>query len=169
MLESILPAGALRQIFSSHALIGEAMYNTDPVISPRALQIQQQTAEVLSLFGEGLSGPNCNESDEGYARRCLAAVQRHSPRYRYSNFDSQPLAILDSTTAPMVRADVKAEFEKPSGPLRPRVELDPTGRKITRFYGDACECWGPFLPPPRYAKFDTAMWTGAAASRFVRA
>jgi hypothetical protein len=122
----------------------------DPTISARAMEIQRETAEVLGWFGEGCAGQTLNESDESFQRRTLAALQRHSPNFQFSNFDNQSAAYLPDSRK-LVIADVRADFERPVGKLRPRVETDGANRKIKKWFGNPLEWMSEFSDPPRYA------------------
>jgi hypothetical protein len=142
----------------------------DATISKRSTELHRQINEVLlGRFGESFQPPTTNEGDESYLRRGIASLQRHSPNNQFSNYDTTPVAILDSTVMPMLIADIRADFEKPTGRLRSYVEIDHAGRKVTRWFGDPHETWAMWSTPPRFARIMEELGKGMyAGGRLAR-
>jgi hypothetical protein len=136
----------------------------DSTVSAKAIQVQRDAAEVAALFGEGVGAPLPNEGDEAYTRRVLAGMQRHSPKFQYSNFDSQSSSYL-ADTFEMVRSDAIENFKRPEGQLRSAVSTDGANRRITRWFGDPHEAWQKFCPPPQYARIREELGKGGHAPR----
>lgn len=100
--------------------------------------LQARADSIERKFGASGPAPKPGERPASYRRRVLQRLARHSPTFRDFDAAHADPAMLDVAEREIFKA---AEQATPSatelrGRLVPHVEEDPSGRKITKFYGD---------------------------------
>ena len=113
---------------------------------------QSRADSISRQFGGAASPPLAGERLLAYRKRLLAKFQKYSPAWRgvdLSRFSDDGLAVAES----QIYADAEREATHPThlrpGELVERVEIDDSGRRIRRFYGDPAGCWDVFKMPSR--------------------
>jgi hypothetical protein len=110
------------------------------------VEAQARADRVLRQFGDSAERWQDGESIADYRRRLLEPLKQHSPAWRKVDVPRQEdvLAVAEK----QILADAAREAVAPTnlkpGQLVERVTTDPTGRKISRFYGDPEAVWGMF-------------------------
>lgn len=107
---------------------------------------------VLGLWGERATDPVPWERVEEYRRRCLAHVQKHSPKWREKDFSRasfDALTVAEDLTYADARAAAFDPATVPPGTLRAVRERDEAGRLVTRWVGDNSAWMSVFAAPGR--------------------
>lgn len=119
--------------------------------------IRTRADAVLGLWGERATDPVPWERIEEYRRRCLAAVQKHSPAWKDKDFSRTYFDALD-VAEDVVFADARAAAFDPAtvppGQLRAVRERDEAGRLVTRWVGDNGAWMSIFAAPGRRGRIN---------------
>jgi hypothetical protein len=121
---------------------------------------QIKAERVAQAFGDSAGAPRWMNGEQlgDYRLRLLSPYKRHSQAWA-----AVPVEALDGVldvAETQIYADALVAASSPSvigaGQLREVIEVDRTGRRITKFAGDPEACWGPFKQAPlRVTGFDT--------------
>ena len=111
---------------------------------------QAKANTVAQAYGDAAPGPLPGESEMDYRVRLATPYKKHSNAYKDS--DLSKIRDMSAFTAveDAIYNDAAKAMTKNEGPLRAVITSDASGRKITRYYGDADSCWSQFNPGPRY-------------------
>ena len=121
--------------------------------------IHDKADHVARCFGDSAPRWNPGESQTDYRKRLVNDFKKFSPRWSKVDFLAQRgsphiLNRLLEKAEVEVFADAvaasRASF-KP-GVLKEVTEVDPSGRRISRFVGDPSVTWEPFKMPPLLAR-----------------
>jgi hypothetical protein len=155
--------------FDSEPLAVPTLHGAE--ISGRAHELHARAGELFNLYGQAADAPRANESDIGYTRRILKSASRYSAQWSGVDFDKLPTSALPVAVKQVIDGGLET-FKRSGpgcGPLRETVEVDRTGRKVSRFFGDPQHCWAAFKQIPRYVTgWNTALGKGANAPGAVR-
>jgi hypothetical protein len=127
---------------------------------------QARADACFKLQGLQAPPPVPHETLGDYRRRLVSNMQHYLPDdspWKKARVESQPDGNLPVYERHIFDTAV-AEFTKPAGPMRKVTSLnDENGQRITRFYGDPENCWGPFKAQARLVRFDPGLGRGANA------
>lgn len=86
-----------------------------------------------------------------YRKRLLQPLQQHSPDWKGAELpsDERVLNIAQKQILEAARHEAVAPRNIPAGTLVERIVTDPTGRRISKFFGDPAVTWAPFSIPPK--------------------
>ncbi len=116
------------------------------------LKHQVRADRVAKQFGDATPPPLAGEGLPQYRRRLLEPLQKHSAAWKGVSLHRADESLL-RVAETQILADAQREATAPTnlrpGQLVERIEIDETGRKIRKFYGDPEACWGPFKQPVR--------------------
>jgi hypothetical protein len=115
--------------------------------------VQMKADPVYQAFGDG-SAPRfvSGESLTDYQRRLLTKYKGHSKHWKdvdLAKADSAVLGVAEAQIYADAMLAAAAPSSVPVGTLREIVDTDRTGRRISKFIGDAEACWSPFKQPLR--------------------
>lgn len=117
-------------------------------------QAQARADAAVRSLGDEAGAPRWLDGERlcDYRRRLLEPLKQHSPAWR--SVENIPASEdLLRLAEGQIYADAAQEARHPShvppGTLLERIEIDRTGRKITRFHGDPEVALAPFKFPPR--------------------
>jgi hypothetical protein len=153
-----------RDILSDPRYIAGAMSEAETCAA--ATEFQERADSALQLFGQRAPGIQAGETLAAYRRRLLKNLQpKCEPPFREVNLYAVADSQLQHFEARMIDGTI-VEFKKPIGPLREAIEIDRSGRRISKFYGDPENVWGRFAGPVRryISAWDTDQFRGANAA-----
>lgn len=110
---------------------------------------------LAQAFGDSAAPPYLlsGETLLGFRARLASKFKHHSPMYKDSNLFS----IGDKTAMEFVTRSIYDSAEKaahaPTGPLRSVTSFE-NGHRVTRFYGNPAECWGPFMGAVKFGRIN---------------
>jgi hypothetical protein len=158
-----------RDILSDPRYIAGAMSEAETCAA--AAEFQERADSALQLFGQRAPGIQAGETLAAYRRRLLKNLQpKCEPPFREVNLCAVADSQLQHFEARMIDGTI-VEFKKPIGPLREAIEIDRSGRRISKFYGDNEYVWGPFKGPTQrfISAWDTDAYKGINAAGAVKA
>jgi hypothetical protein len=115
--------------------------------------VQSRAETVLQALGDSAPPPAIvqGESLQSYRRRLADRLRVHSPRWgghvALDHFSGAALDEVENQIYADALAASRDPARVPAGTLRESIEVDRTGRRITRFVGDPENCWGAFKMP----------------------
>ncbi|MHB8816950.1 MAG: NUDIX domain-containing protein [Steroidobacteraceae bacterium] len=117
----------------------------------RFVSAQQRADRVAQAFGDSARRWLSGERLASYRRALAQPYQKYSPAWKDIDLSSLPDNALEIAET-QIYADAWGSATKPSvlnavEGLREITEEDRTGRKISKFYGDAEAVWGAFKRP----------------------
>ena len=115
--------------------------------SERKAFAHAKAEKICRSFGTAAPDPAPSESSLQYRKRVAQLFQKFSPEWK--GVDVRPLdRNAFERIEERILADATQEAREPTnvpaGQIVERVLTDPTGRRITKFFGDTRAVWGPF-------------------------
>jgi len=111
-------------------------------------EAQARADATAQTFGQRAPAPLTGESLADYRVRLLAPYQAHSSNWKTSNLrvvarDAHALAAVEAA----IHQDARqaATRNGPDIPLHAVTTTEPSGHRVTSWYGDAAEAWRPFM------------------------
>jgi hypothetical protein len=115
---------------------------------------QSSAERVHQAFGDSAGAPRWlnGEAPDEYRRRLLGKWKSHSKTWKDVDLNTLAGPALDIAERQIYAdsiADAANPGSVPENTLVEVIEVDRTGRKISRFRGDPEACWGRFKAPQR--------------------
>ena len=108
---------------------------------------QHRVDSVAPLVGMGIAPPRLGESSHAYRLRAASALANFSPELKGSRFDSVDPAALGALEEKIFAdcATTARGGQASPGKLTEVKERDPSGRLITKYFGDPMVWMAPFM------------------------
>jgi hypothetical protein len=117
------------------------------------IDAQSKANRVAQAFGDEAAPAVRGESLAQYRRRLLSGFKQHSPQWQSVDLTSFADKALDAVETQILADAYKAALDPtnvPEGTLREVIEVDRTGRKISRFVGSIEAFLSPFKQRPKF-------------------